>query len=332
MLPRRQVTGHDKTLACPYRRGVPEVSVVVPTFRRPAHVLRAVGDALSQTLMDIEVIVLADGGGDEETLAGLAGISDDRLRVVVAGTQLGNAGARNAAIAEARAPWIALLDDDDGWMPDKLAVQLAAARASALALPIVTCRLVARHERAEYVWPRSLPRAGQPVAEYLFCRRKPGTGEGMVQTSTILAPRALFEAVPFDEALPRYVDLDWMLRAAREPGVGVVFAGEAPLSVWSIDEDRARLSNVSDWGWDARWAEERRDLLTPRAHAAFLLTMASIRARRARDRRAFLAILRRAVAAGPFSAGELAFHVGNAVVPPALRGRLTARRPLGTGG
>lgn len=308
---------------------MPRVSVVIPTYQRPDRVPVAVRDALGQTERDVEVIVVVDGL-DRATKDALGEIEDDRLRVLVPPRNLGNAGARNHGVAAARAEWIALLDDDDRWMPDKLAVQLAAAQASTFEQPVVSCRLLARHESAEYRWPRRLPREGQPVSEYLFCRRRPGTGEGMVHTSTILARRALFERVPFDEALSRYVDLDWVLRAARVPGTGIVFAGDGPLSVWSIDEDRVRISNEDDWRWDLAWAEERRALMTPRAHAAYLLTMASIRARRAGDREAFWPILRRALATGPVSAGELAFHLGNAVLTPGLRDRLTDRKALGS--
>lgn len=303
---------------------MPRVSVVIPTYLRPERVPLAAADALAQTMTDLEVIVVVDGM-DEATTRALRGVGDDRLRVVRPPRNLGNAGARNLGIASARGEWVALLDDDDRWAPGKLDVQLAAARSAGVAEPVVSCRLVARHETAEYRWPRRLPRPGQPVPEYLFCRRRPGTGEGMVQTSTILARRALFERVPFDQALPRYVDLDWILRAAREPGMGVVFAGDEPLVTWSIDEDRPRISNEADWRWDVAWAKERADLLTPRAHAAFLLTMASIRARRAGERGAFLPLLTKALRTGPVSPGELAFHLGNAALAPGLRDRLTDR-------
>lgn len=303
---------------------MPRISVVIPTFRRPGRVTRAVADALGQTLEDIEVVVVVDGL-DEETRAALEAIHDQRLRVLLPPRNLGNAGARNFGIAAARGEWIALLDDDDAWAAEKLAVQMDAAEASSVPLPLVSCRLIARHERARYAWPRRLPGSSQPISEYLFCRRRPSTGEGLVQTSTILAPKALFEAVPFDEALSRYVDLDWVLRAGQRGDVGLVFAGRAPLATWSIDEDRPRISNEADWRWDVEWIRARRHLVTKRAYGAYLLTLASIRARRAEDRSAFWPLLREALAEGRVSPAELAFHLGNALLPPSLRERLTAR-------
>jgi glycosyltransferase involved in cell wall biosynthesis len=267
-------------------------------------------------------------GLDPETVSALDAIDDARLRVLVPPRNLGNAAARNYGIAAACGDWIALLDDDDRWLPEKLETQLAAAERTTLAHPIISCRLIGRGENFEFLWPRSLPCEGQPLCEYIFCRRWPATGEGMVHPSTILAPRELFEIVPFDDDLPRYVDLDWLLRVARVEGVGVLFAGDAPMAVVSIDEHRARISNSSGWRWDVEWARAREHLMTPRAHAAYLLTLASIRARRADDGSAFWPILKMACRAGPVSVGELAFHVGNRLFPPGLRHRMTAPRRI----
>ena len=311
----------------------PEISAVIPTYRRPDLVAGAVRSALGQTFGRIEVIVVVDGGdgGDDggggggETVAVLEAIGDPRIRIVRPARRLGNAGARNAGIDAARGAWIALLDDDDSWHPQKLERQLATARASPARFPIVSCRFEAVGASARYVWPARLPRPGQPISEYLFTRRGPSVA-GAVQTSTFLVPRALFDAVRFDPAVSRYVDLDWLLRAARVDGVALVFADGPPLSVYSIEDSRDRISNQTDWRTDVDWIAARRDLVTPRAYGGYLLTQASIRAERSRDKRAFLPLLWRAVTQGRVSAGEVAFHVGNTFLPADVRRRLTSRR------
>ena len=88
----------------------------------------------------------------------------------------------------ATARWTALLDDDDEWLPDKLATQLALATSAPLALPIVASRLLMRTPRADVVLPRRLPRPGEPTSEYLAVRHGLFHGEGFIQTSTIMAP------------------------------------------------------------------------------------------------------------------------------------------------
>lgn len=93
------------------------VSVVIPTRNRPHLLLdRALRSALTQTLSNIEVIVVVDGP-DPATLQTLHGITDPRLRVVALPENLGGAEARNVGVRHARAEWVALPDDDDEWLP-----------------------------------------------------------------------------------------------------------------------------------------------------------------------------------------------------------------------
>ena len=101
------------------RRGgkkMPRVSVVILTRNRPQMVLRAVSDALAQTLRDLEVIVVIDGP-DEATATALAGVNDRRLRVVQHDRNRGISAARNTGFYEACGDYVALQDDDDEWQP-----------------------------------------------------------------------------------------------------------------------------------------------------------------------------------------------------------------------
>src|SRR5262245_38635866 len=143
----------------------PDVSVVIPTLSRPALVTRAVRSALAQTVKAIEVIVVIDGP-DEATRAALDTIADARLRVIALPQRGGAPNARNAGVEAARAPWTALLDDDDEWLPHKLATQLDLATRAPVRLPIVASRLINRTPRADLVLPRRLPAAGEPLSEY----------------------------------------------------------------------------------------------------------------------------------------------------------------------
>jgi glycosyltransferase involved in cell wall biosynthesis len=107
---------------------LPDVSVVIPTRDRSALLERTLAGALGQRHVEVEVIVVDDGSTD-----GTAGLvehlADPRLRVVRHELERGVACARNCGIAEARAAWVAFLDDDDLWAPTKLRAQLDAAEA-----------------------------------------------------------------------------------------------------------------------------------------------------------------------------------------------------------
>ena len=101
------------------------VSVVIPTCGRVDLLRCAVGTALSQSV-DIEVIVVDDASVDG-TAEWLENQSDPRLRVIRHPTRRGVSAARNSGIRAARGTWVAFLDDDDVWAPDKLESQLSAA-------------------------------------------------------------------------------------------------------------------------------------------------------------------------------------------------------------
>jgi glycosyltransferase involved in cell wall biosynthesis len=293
------------------------VSVVIPTLNRPALVTRAVRSALAQTVEDIEVIVVIDGP-DEPTRAALAAITDPRLRVVPLPRQGGAPSARNAGVRVARAEWTALLDDDDEWLPDKLAVQLDLGRQARVPMPIVSTRLINRTPRAELVMPRRLPEPGEPITEYLTVRRGLFHGDGFIQTSTIMAPTELLRRVPFTLGLPRLQELDWTFRALSHDGVDLVVAPE-PLVVWYTDEDRPRLSLDSPWEESLAWLRRSRPLLTRRAYAAVTMSVISSMAAPTRSAKVFRTLLREARKYGQPSALDYLAFLQIWLVPPQLR-------------
>ncbi|HEX9046250.1 MAG TPA: glycosyltransferase [Verrucomicrobiae bacterium] len=96
---------------------MPKISVVIPAFNRAHCLANAVQSALDQTFTDLEIIVVDDGSTDgaAEVLAQFG----ERIRVLRQENR-GVSAARNAGIRAARAEWIAFLDSDDQWHPEKL--------------------------------------------------------------------------------------------------------------------------------------------------------------------------------------------------------------------
>lgn len=108
----------------------PRFSVVIPTFNRAGLATAAVKSVLAQTYHDFEVIVVDDGSTDETREALEQFASKDRtcendVRYVYQ-TNQGQSAARNKGIAEAKGDWIAFLDSDDTWYPEKLEWQARA--------------------------------------------------------------------------------------------------------------------------------------------------------------------------------------------------------------
>lgn len=296
----------------------PLVSVVIPTFERPALVLQAVNSALRQTVSDLEIIVVIDGG-DSATLTALESLSLPQLRLVPLEKQVGGSRARNEGVSIARGEWIAFLDDDDLWLPQKLQKQLAMARASNSSDPIVACKVVARTPGGDVVWPRKLPT--EPLSEYLLARDTWSQGEGLLQTSTLLATRRLLQKVRFKDGLRKHQDWDWLLRAAREPGVRIEFVDE-PLAIWNLSETMGGVSRKLDWQGSLTWIRERRGLVTRRAYAGFIATQIASQAARQKHWKAFLPLLTEMLRIGRPKPIDMCLLLGMWLVPCSLRERL----------
>ena len=270
---------------------------------------------------DWEAIVVVDGP-DEATVEVLRAQSDERVRYLVNERSLGGGEARNVGVRAARGHWVALLDDDDEWLPYRLAEQLANLSDVDETQVVAFCRIVVRSPHGDAVWPRRAPSAGEHVSDYLFTRRSLFAGEGGIQTSAIIAPRTLLAAVPFDPALSRYQDTDWVLRACAA-GAKLRYC-EVPLSIWHVEEARSSIASrhARDWEYALRWIQERRALVTPRAYASFLLIRGGGLSAAALSPRGAVAVLREALLHGRPGPMSVLLFAGKWLLPAPVRHRV----------
>jgi GT2 family glycosyltransferase len=186
---------------------LPLVSVVVPTLGREQFLWLTLRSALRQRDVDLEVIVV-DDGPSESAAAVVERLDDPRIRLRRHRQRRGAAAARNTGIAHARGEWVAFLDDDDLWAPDKLAAQLAAAQEADCDWVYTGAAAVDQDHRVLHVEP---PVSAQEVVAWLPVRNVVPAGASNV----LVRARALAAVGGFDETL-RYVE-DWELfiRLAR---------------------------------------------------------------------------------------------------------------------
>jgi len=291
------------------------VSAVIPTRNRSHLVLRAVRSALGQTYKNLEAIVVIDGP-DVATEEALKSVRDQRLKVIALDHSVGAAQARNLAVESAQGDWIAFLDDDDEWLPEKIQLQMERANGSAFAYPIVCSQVVVRSGRHEAVWPRKTP--SEPLSEYLLARDSWSYGEGLLSTIVLLVPKALLESLPFRPELKRHQDWDWILRAARVRGAGIEFIAR-PLAIWHQAEGRKSISTTADWRISFDWAEGARELMTDRAYAGFLATQVAPQAARQGDWGALPFLLRAMITRGAPKVWDLALFFAMWSAPANLR-------------
>ena len=296
--------------------------MVIPSRDRPRLVLRAVKSVLTQAYEAVEVIVVVDGP-DEVTVRELRQIEDPRLRMVALPTWVGAAEARNVGVERARGKWIAFLDDDDEWLPNKLTVQTRVARSSPYAIPVVTSRFIARMQRGDFVLPERVMDPSEPVSEYLFTRQSLWKREGTIATSMLFTKKALCEKVPFRRNAWIHEDWEWLLQVSTMRGVGIEFVPEA-LVVRDMKEDRRSLSNSQSWKRSLKWIQLNQNLVTPRAYAGFIAILASPLAAREGDWKALWPLLREIVGVGRPGATELVLFFQMWLIPRKVRRWLRA--------
>jgi glycosyltransferase involved in cell wall biosynthesis len=108
----------------------PLVSVVIPTRDRPDLLREALDSVRAQSFTDYEIVVVVNGPDNPQTPATLEAARAADC-IVVRVERAGIGPALNAGVRTARGRWIAFLDDDDLWLPNKLEVQLKVAEAAA---------------------------------------------------------------------------------------------------------------------------------------------------------------------------------------------------------
>jgi len=101
----------------------PLISVVIPAFNAQTTILPTIQSVCLQTLRELEILVVDDGSGDDTAkIVEAAAKEDSRIRLIKQANK-GVAAARNTGIGQARAPFVAPVDADDLWRPEKLALQ-----------------------------------------------------------------------------------------------------------------------------------------------------------------------------------------------------------------
>lgn len=189
----------------------PTVSVIIPTYNRDEFVAEAVDSVLRQTMPEVECIVVNDGSTDS-TARELSRISDSRLMVVDQENK-GVSAARNAGIANAAGSFIALLDSDDYWLPEKLERQLALMQAGNLEI-----------SQTDEIWIRNGKRVNpankHAKPEGMFFERS--LEMCLISPSCVMFSREYWRMMgPFDEDFPACEDYDLWLRTCLKYPVGL---------------------------------------------------------------------------------------------------------------
>ena len=213
------------------------MSIILPTFGRLQYLRPTVDSVHCQSLQDWELII-ADDGSEEGTRTYLRTLAaDSRVKLLWLAHSGVPAIVRNAALRAACGAYVAFLDSDDLWLPEKLARQVEALRSRP------ACHW-------SYTAVSHIDGLGQTLAEPVFGPWLPCegavferlvTGPVLIRTPSVLAERALFaQAGGFDETIRSGEDYDLWLRLALLSEVVLV---DEPL----VQVRRHEANHTRDW-------------------------------------------------------------------------------------
>ena len=184
------------------------VSVVIPTYNRLHTLDRCLSSVFTQTQPVDEIIIVDDGSTDGSA----DWIRDQHPDIqLIQQANRGVSAARNTGIQAAKSEWIALLDSDDEWLPNKIEAQLAAIDQSP------GSRLCHTEENWIYQGtPKTMPEAYHKRNGWIF---EHCLSRCAISPSTVLIQQSLFDEIGFfDESLPACEDYDlWLRICSRYP-------------------------------------------------------------------------------------------------------------------
>ena len=248
-------------------------------------------------------------------------ITDPRLRVLALPQNVGGSAARNAGVNAAKGDWIAFLDDDDLWLPQKVEIQMKAAHEINKPFSVISSVSEFIMPTGTFRWPTKFPQPNQPISEYLFLRNTPFQGEGYLPTPTLFVERRLLKLCSFTPGLKKHQDWDWVLRAAQIGGVSFTVLPEVLVQIY-WEEPRTTISSTPMWEYSLNWLRERRTYFTSPAYACFIASQISPQAARQGNLRAFFLLLHEMYRFGAPRLFDLYLFVGYWTLPQFLRRKI----------
>lgn len=216
------------------------VSVIITTYKRPPEILeRAIQSVLSQTCRDWELLVVDDSPPDfsqrPQVEAAVRQYEDRGVHYLPHPKNLGANAARNTGLANAQGEFVAYLDDDDEWLPEKLEKQLEAMEQYGPDTALIYCGRLVEHDDDGSVQEAKVTFLDGEVLDALILSNFIGS-----TSYPLMRTAALREIGGFDLELPASQDFDVWLRLSQKHKVGFV---REPLAKYHIHSGETITGN-----------------------------------------------------------------------------------------
>lgn len=187
----------------------PIFSIIIPTFQR-AHLLeRAILSVLAQRFKDWELFILDDGSTDStEDLVQVWGEKDSRIKFFKrpSSRSKGPSTCRNIGMEHAQGTYVAFLDSDDEWLPQRLEIALNSLKNNEV--KAIYSGALVKGKKTDYMRPSRGLMPGESVFDFIL---NPNT---FTQTSTLIIHKEIAERVSFPEAMTHHEDYDFFIQVS----------------------------------------------------------------------------------------------------------------------
>lgn len=199
------------------------VSIIIPTYKRPDRLDRAIESCFNQTYKDIEIIVVDDNNEGDEYRQNTEELmkrydSDDRIHYIKHKKNMNGSAARNTGIEKSKGNYITFLDDDDELEPTKIEKQVKAFEDFKDNYGVVCCGVEIINDTSGHILKRVIPGTTSP-AHYDFLRIRFGMSTG---SNPMFTRKAIEETGLFDVSFIRHQDTEYMIRVLREFKIHVI--------------------------------------------------------------------------------------------------------------
>lgn len=245
----------------------PTFAVVIPVRDRAELLKRALDSVYTQSYLPAEVIVVDDGSKNSESIESLASqYSNPEITLITYSPGKNAAYARNKGIDAATSDFIALLDSDDFFHPNKLenfAKLIIKNKLLKTDKAILYSQCIQQLNIGEQLIPPRAIKDDENITDYLFCNG------GILQTSMLLFPSAFLKNLRFDDSLPKHQDFDLMFRAFNNYSPKVYFISE-PMVTWTRNANGRHLGSSYKGDYSLRFLESRKNLFSSKAYKNFM--------------------------------------------------------------
>lgn len=193
-----------------------KISVVIPTFNKSRYIERCLESIIDQTLSPDEIIIVDDCSSDNtiEVINNyLRRTSCNIVRVIQLTTNMGGQYARNIGIKNAKNEWVAFMDSDDEWLPEKLSLQVMAIEETGYEVCASGCNVVEYEKEEKWLCNG---KSGYVYSDVLALNE-------YLMFQSLLVKKSILEKIGYlDELVPAYQELDTALAISKIANISYV--------------------------------------------------------------------------------------------------------------